>query len=62
MSAVQAWFVTVLLAVGLVVVFFFLGWNIASAIGSGLHGLERFLGRPLVVLGATAFAAIRPSR
>jgi hypothetical protein len=50
MTAVQAWFVTVVLALGVVVVFFFLGWNVASAIGSALHGVERFLGRPLMLL------------
>jgi hypothetical protein len=51
MTAAQAWFITVVLAVGLVVTFFFLGWNLASSIGSALHGIERFLGRPLELLG-----------
>jgi hypothetical protein len=54
MTATQAWFVTVTLVLGAVVVFFFLGWNIASAIGSALHGLEHFLGRPLM-LGSSLF-------
>lgn len=52
MTAMQAWFVTVVLAVSLVVVFFFLGWNVATAIGSALHGLERFMGRPLVAVAS----------
>jgi hypothetical protein len=57
MTATQAWFVTVTLVVGAVVVFFFLGFNLASAIGSALHGLEHFLGRPLS-LGMPFFASI----
>jgi hypothetical protein len=39
--------VTVLLVVGILVVFFFLGWNMAAQIGSALHGIEHFLGQPL---------------
>ena len=49
MTALQAWSVTVLLAVGAVVVFYMLGWNIAGAIGSGLHAIEHLLGRPLML-------------
>jgi hypothetical protein len=47
MTAGQAWFVTVTLVVGAIVVFFFLGWNLAGQIGSALHGVEHFLGQPL---------------
>jgi hypothetical protein len=50
MTAGQAWFVTVTLVVGALIVFFFLGWNLAGAIGSALHGIEHFLGHPLIVL------------
>jgi hypothetical protein len=54
MTATQAWFVTVSLVVGAVVVFFFLGWNLAAEIGAALHGIEHFLGQPLAwpALGA----------
>lgn len=55
MTATQAWFVTVSLIVGAIVVFFFLGWNMAAEIGSALHGIEHFLGQPLTVL-ARGFA------
>jgi hypothetical protein len=61
MTATQAWFVTVSLIVGAVIVFFFLGWNLASQIGSALHGLEHLLGQPLSVraLGKAASDLLR---
>ena len=49
MTALQAWSITVLLAVGAVVVFYMLGWNVAGAIGSGVHVVEHLLGRPLAL-------------
>jgi hypothetical protein len=49
MTATQSWFLTVSLVVGIVVVFFFLGWNLAAQIGSALHGIEHFLGQPLAL-------------
>jgi hypothetical protein len=63
MTATQAWFVTVSLVVGIIVVFFFLGWNMAAQIGSALHGIERFLGQPLSFRLSDALAALaRPAR
>jgi len=61
MTATQAWFVTATLVVGALVVFFFLGWNLAGSIGSALHGLEHFLGRPLDWPTGFAWAAAPPS-
>ena len=58
MTATQAWLVTVTLVVGAVVVFFFLGWNLATEIGSALHGLEHFLGQPLWAGAARTAAAL----
>ncbi|MCI4324598.1 MAG: hypothetical protein L3K00_01740 [Thermoplasmata archaeon] len=49
MTATQAWFLTVSLVVGIVVVFFFLGFNLAAEIGTALHGIEHFLGEPLAL-------------
>jgi hypothetical protein len=60
MTAGQAWFVTVTLVVGAIVVFFFLGWNLAGEIGSALHGLEHFLGQPLSWPIATLLRAGAP--
>jgi hypothetical protein len=50
MTATQAWGITVALALGALFVSFLLGWNFAAEIGSGLHGLEHWLGSPLVLL------------
>jgi type VI protein secretion system component VasF len=60
MTATQAWFVTATLVVGALVVFFFLGWDLAGSIGSALHGLEHFLGQPLLWRSASAMAAVAP--
>ncbi|MCI4329567.1 MAG: hypothetical protein ACHQ16_04820 [Candidatus Lutacidiplasmatales archaeon] len=63
MTATQAWFVTVSLVVGIIVVFFFLGWNMAAQIGSALHGIEHFLGQPLSFRSiALAAARVLPAR
>jgi len=42
-------------------VFFFLGWNLAGAIGSAVHGLEHFLGHPLTFLAGRATLAGPPT-
>ncbi|MCI4326788.1 MAG: hypothetical protein L3K16_04035 [Thermoplasmata archaeon] len=61
MTATQAWFVTATLVVGALVVFFFLGWNLAGSIGAALHGLEHFLGQPLDWPSGFASGAVAPS-
>ncbi|HEV8050130.1 MAG TPA: hypothetical protein VGP88_06010 [Thermoplasmata archaeon] len=61
MTAGQAWFVTVALVVGALIVFFFLGWNLAGAIGSALHGVEHFLGHPLTLLAGSVSARAPPT-
>jgi hypothetical protein len=49
MTAVQAWSITVAIALGALLVCFLLGWNLSGQIGAGIHGLEHWLGSPLLV-------------
>jgi hypothetical protein len=47
MGAILAWFTTAVLALSLVLVLHQIGIDVSPAIGSVLHGVEHFLGRPV---------------
>lgn len=49
MSASTAWFVTVVLLLGGVLVLHHLGWDVAASVQTALHGVEHLLGHPIVV-------------
>ncbi|MGA8542532.1 MAG: hypothetical protein WB947_03180 [Thermoplasmata archaeon] len=50
MTAAMSWFLTVLGALGLVLVLNGLGVDVMTAIGSALHGTLHFLSQPLINL------------
>ena len=50
MSALKAWFVTVLFLLGGVFALHHLGYDIGTMLSSAVHGLENALGHPLVWL------------
>ncbi|HEV2316868.1 MAG TPA: hypothetical protein VGV89_04755 [Thermoplasmata archaeon] len=45
--SLSAWAVAILVVVGGVIVLNHLGVGLGAAIGTAMHGLEHFLGRPL---------------
>ena len=48
MGAFGAWFTAIVMALSLVVVLHQVGYDVSPAIGSAVHGVERFLGRPIL--------------
>ncbi|MCI4336094.1 MAG: hypothetical protein L3K17_02715 [Thermoplasmata archaeon] len=47
MGVLLGWFTTVVLALSFLLVLHHIGMDLGPMIGSSLHGVERFLGRPL---------------
>ncbi len=48
MGSAMAWFSTIVLLILLVLMLHQLGMDITTTIGNALHGVEHFLGEPIV--------------
>ncbi|MCI4332001.1 MAG: hypothetical protein L3K19_09190 [Thermoplasmata archaeon] len=49
MGSFTAWFTSVVMVLGAVIVFNHLGVNLSPLLGSALHGIEHALGMPLTI-------------